>query len=36
METTIIENQIINKVANSGLVSLDLETFYTKGERGAV
>ncbi len=33
METTIIENQIINKVANSGLVSLDLETFYPKGER---
>jgi hypothetical protein len=26
-------NEIINKVANSGIVSIDLELFYTEGER---
>ncbi|MGL4629631.1 MAG: DUF2480 family protein [Leadbetterella sp.] len=28
-----MEEQIINKVASSGLISLDLEDFYPKGER---
>lgn len=28
-----MENEIINKVANSGLVSLDLEEYYHPGER---
>lgn len=28
-----MENEIINKVANSGLITIDLEAFYTKGER---
>lgn len=26
-------NEIVNKVANSGIVSIDLEEFYTPGER---
>src|SRR3954469_18505642 len=26
-------DEIINKVAGSGIVSIDLETFYTEGER---
>src|SRR4051812_10515540 len=26
-------DEIINKVANSGIVSIDLESFYTEGER---
>ncbi len=28
-----MDNEIVNKVANSGLVTIDLETFYVKGER---
>jgi hypothetical protein len=28
-----MENEIVNRVANSSLVTLDLETLYTKGER---
>lgn len=28
-----METEIINKVANSGLVSLDLEEYYHPGER---
>ena len=28
-----MEEEIINRVAKSGLVSLDLETFYDHGER---
>ena len=28
-----MENEIINKVANSGLITIDLEEYYPKGER---
>jgi hypothetical protein len=28
-----MENEIINKVANSGIVTIDLEEYYPKGER---
>ena len=28
-----MENEIINKVANSGLITIDLETYYPKGNR---
>ena len=28
-----MENEIINKVANSGLITFDLEEYYPKGER---
>lgn len=28
-----MENEIINKVAGSGLITIDLENFYAKGER---
>ena len=28
-----MENEIINKVANSGLINLDLEDYYVKGPR---
>lgn len=28
-----MDNEIVNKVANSGLVTIDLEAFYVKGER---
>lgn len=28
-----MEDEIVNKVANSGLITIDLETFYPKGER---
>lgn len=28
-----MENEIINKVANSGLITIDLETYYPKGPR---
>lgn len=29
----MMEDEIINKVANSGLITIDLETFYPQGER---
>jgi len=28
-----MENEIINKIANSGLITIDLETYYPKGNR---
>lgn len=33
MENTVIEETIINKVANSGLISFDLEEYFHPGER---
>jgi hypothetical protein len=31
-----MENEIINKVASSGIISIDLEEFYQKGERKVI
>jgi len=33
MENTVIEETIVNKVANSGLISFDLEEYFHPGER---
>ena len=31
-----MDNEIINKVANSGLINLDLEDYYVKGPRKVI
>ncbi len=33
MEKDLMQEEIVNRVANSGLVTLDLEEFYQPGER---
>jgi hypothetical protein len=33
MENNLAEREIVNRVANSGLITLDLEAYYHPGER---